>query len=139
MVFENISQNIHKDLSFYNEHMGKKDLAEYQRKYAFYRHHAWAGAILLSVVFALHYLFDIESRILYPLIVALVIYIIVALFFTYKYHMGLGVRAEEISTLSPKTQEKKIKYDTQVEKARLKREKKQVKAEVKARKKDSKR
>ena len=112
--------------------MSRKDLSTYKRKYQAFRHHAWAGLGFLSVLLAIRVIFPEPSKILTPIIFVLIIYVIVALIFTYKYRTGLSAK-EEIVQPSIELEKEKIRAD--VEKKRLKLEKKKAKAEAKAKKK----
>jgi len=123
--------------------MPKKDLAGYKRKYDMYRHHAWAGGILLSVLLAVRALLEISGFsnipdfIILPVGVILVIYILISIFFTYKYRSGLTVTQEQkiiqVKTSSDDLEKEKIRAD--VEKERSKLEKKKAKSEAKKQKK----
>jgi len=106
--------------------MKKKDLATYKRKYQAFRHHAWAGLGFLSIAFALKLLFPESFEMLTPVIFILVIYIVVALLFTYGYSAGLSVDEKIVHVKSS---------SSNIEKERLKVEKKKAKAEVKSKKK----
>jgi len=107
--------------------MTKKDPLEYKRKYERFRHHAWAGLGFLSVLLAIRILFPqiLSDTIVLPLGTLLVIYVLVALVFTYKYRAGLAAQ-EEVVHVEP---------SVELEKERLKVEKKKAKAEAKAKKK----
>ena len=118
--------------------MREKELIEYKKKYHTFRHHAWAGLGFLSVVLAFRLIFFEEAYILTPVIIALAIYIIVSLIFTYRYRAGLSyedktVKIEKIK--SSKDELGKEKVRAEIEKERLKIEKKKAKAEVKSLKK----
>ena len=114
--------------------MIKKDLSTYKRKYQAFRHHAWAGLGFLSVLLAVRIIFPQPSKILTPVIFVLVIYVIVALLFTYKYRAGISV-VEEVVQVQPSSKVEKEIIRADVEKERLKLEKKKAKAEAKAKKK----
>lgn len=114
--------------------MIKKDLSTYKRKYQAFRHHAWAGLGFLSVLLAVRVIFPEPSKILTPVIFVLVIYVIVALLFTYKYRAGISV-TEEVVQVQPSSKVEKEIIRADVEKERLKLERKKAKAEVKAKKK----
>ena len=118
-------------LNFY-EKMNNKDLSTYKRKYQIFKHHAWAGLGFLAVLFAIRVVFPLSTQILSPIIFVLIVYIVVALIFTYKYRAGLSAK-EEVLSPSKELEKEKIKAD--VEKSRLKVEKKKTKAEAKAKKK----
>lgn len=114
--------------------MIKKDLSTYKRKYQAFRHHAWAGLGFLSVLLAVRIIFPQPSQILTPVIFVLIIYVMVALLFTYKYRAGISV-AEEVVHIQPSSKVEKEIIRADVEKERLKLEKKKAKAEAKAKKK----
>lgn len=119
--------------------MLKKDLVEYKRKYDMYRHHAWAGGILLSVLMSIRVLLEIlgvsniPDFIIFPIGLILVFYVLISIFFTYKYRSGLTVQQDEkiirVKTTSDDVEKEKI--HAKVEKEKLKLEKKKIKAEVK--------
>lgn len=119
--------------------MPKKDLIEYKRKYDMYRHHAWAGAILLSVLMAIRALLEIlnvsniPDFIILPIGIILVVYILISIFFTYKYRSGLTIQQEQkiiqVKTTSDDIEKEKI--FAKIEKEKLKLEKKKTKAEIK--------
>ncbi len=119
--------------------MLKKDLAEYKRKYDMYRHHAWAGGILLSVLMSIRVLLDIlgvsniPDFIIFPIGIILVFYVLISIFFTYKYRSGLTVQQGEkiIQVKTTSDDVKREKIHAKVEKEKLKLEKKKAKAEVK--------
>ena len=114
--------------------MTQRDLSDTQR-YAVFRHHAWAGAILLSILFALRILIpDIPDIVVLVVGGFLVVYILVALFFTYKYRAGLIAQEEQVVVQPDKSLERE-KLQVELEEKRLKLEKKKVKAESKATKK----
>jgi hypothetical protein len=113
--------------------MVKKNLSEYKRKYDVARHHAWAGGILLSVMLALRILVSsIPDFIVLIIGIPLVVYILISLFFTYKYRSGLSAIPDTVRS-SEELEQKKI--HAEVEKERLKLEKKKAKNEAKAQKK----
>lgn len=116
--------------------MLKKDLIEYKRKYDMYRHHAWAGGILLSLLMIIRALLEIlnisniPDLIILPIGVILIVYVLISIFFTYRYLSGLNVQQEQ-KILQVKT------ISNEVEKDKLKLEKKKIKAEIKKKKKIS--
>jgi len=114
--------------------MKQKDLAAYKRKYQAFRHHAWAGLGFLSIAFALRLLFPESFEMLTPVIFILVIYIVVALLFTYRYRAGLSAE-EKVVQVQPSVEIEKEKLQTEIEKERLKLEKKKAKIEAKKTKK----
>jgi len=113
--------------------MVKKNLSEYKRKYDIARHHAWAGGILLSILLALRILVSSILDVIVLMVgIPLVVYILIALFFTYKYRSGLSVIPDAVRP-SEELEQEKIRAE--VEKERLKLEKKKTKNEAKAQKK----
>ncbi len=123
--------------------MTKKDLAEYKKKYHAFRHHAWAGLGFLSVFLAVRLILGASSPdshspgILDPIIFLLILYIIIALLFTYRYRAGLSAK-EEVAQAQPSVELEKEKIHAEVEKEHLKLEKKKAKAEAKKTKKSKK-
>jgi hypothetical protein len=114
--------------------MTKKNLTEYKRKYQAFRHHAWAGLGFLSIALALRLIFQDALEMLTPVIFILIIYIIVALLFTYRYRAGLSAE-ETVAQVEPSVEIEKERLKAEVEKERLKLEKKKAKAEAKKAKK----
>jgi len=112
--------------------MAQKNLDENKRKYDVYRHHAWAGAILLSVLLAIRILFESYDMIIMPIAVILIVYILIALFLTYKYRSGLSTQQKTVQEVHIHTDE------AEIEREKLKVEKKKVKAEAKKVKKSNK-
>ena len=117
--------------------MIKKDILEYKRKYNIFRHHAWAGLGFLSVVLAIRIVFSKQAIFLTPIVVILLIYIIVALIFTYRYRIGLSAKVEDTQVKPTDEMEKEL-INAEIEKKRLKLEKKKAKAEAKKEKKSKK-
>ena len=110
----------------------KKDLTDYKRRYNLFRHHAWAGLGFISVLLAVRILFPELLELLQPILVVLIVYVVIALIFTYKYRAGLSAKQETVRH-SKELEKEKIHAD--VEKKRLKLEKKKTKAKIKAEKK----
>jgi hypothetical protein len=118
--------------------MNNEKLYLYKKKYSIYRHHAWAGGILLSVLFAINFLIpSIPDIIFFPLVFVLVCYILISLFFTYKYREGLATE-EKVVEVQVLKESEKDRVNAEIEKERLKLEKKKAKAEAKAKKKSTK-
>ena len=113
----------------------KKDLTDYKRRYNILRHHAWAGLGFISVLLAVRILFPELLELLQPILVVLIIYVVIALIFTYKYRPGLSANQE---TVHRSTELEKERTHADVEKELLKLEKKKAKAEVKSKKKSKK-
>jgi len=112
--------------------MAKKDMSDYKKKYDAYRHHAWAGSVLLAVLVALRGFLElsdvkIDDNIIIVIGLGLVIYVLIAVFFTYKYRSGLLTDSKNIVEVQVKSSE--------LEKERLKIEKKKAKTEAKKAKK----
>ena len=110
----------------------KKDLTDYKRRYNLFRHHAWAGLGFLSVLLAVRILFPELLGLIQPILVVLIVYVVIALIFTYKYRAGLSAKQETVHH-SKELEKEKIHAD--VEKKRLKLEKKKTKSKIKAEKK----
>ena len=115
--------------------MVTKDSSEHKRKYNMFRHHAWAGLGFLTVLLAIRLIVPDLSNILEPIIVILLVYVVVALIFTYKYYRAGSSATEEVVQIEPSVELEKEKLKTEVDKKRLKVEKKKAKTEAKARKK----
>lgn len=113
--------------------MVKKEPSEYKRKYDLFRHHAWAGLGFLSIVLAIRIIFPEFSWFLHPIIAILIVYVVVALIFTYKYSSGLSAKQE---ILHPSEELEMGKIHAGVEKEKLKLEKKKAKTDSKAKKKE---
>jgi hypothetical protein len=115
--------------------MAKADLSEYARKYEIFRHHAWAGTAFLSILLALRYFIGVIPRYIFiPLGTLLIVYILIAVLYTYRYRAGISKRQEYdrpsqptggagVQTVAPES---------------LKIEKKRAKSEAKAWKKEQK-
>ena len=115
--------------------MAKADLSEYARKYEIFRHHAWAGTAFLSILLALRYFIGAIPRYIFiPLGTLLIVYILIAVLYTYKYRAGLLKRQESVQPSQPTT---RTGAQT-VAPESLKIEKKRAKSEAKARKKEQK-
>ena len=117
--------------------MNKKDILEYKRKYSQFRHHAWAGLGILSVVLAIRLIFLKSTEILTPIIVILVIYILISIIFTYRYSSGLSAEDKTV-VIEQDADIEKERINAEVEKERLKLEKKKSKADAKKEKKSKK-
>jgi len=127
----------------------------YKRKYAMAKHHAWAGSILLAILGTIRWFTDdtewYQKDIIFIIAgILIIIYILVALLFTYRFRSGLieGTTTNQQSvnqqskqsdnlkpTLSPKEQEKIEKKKVKTESKGLK---KLAKAQQKKEKKSSK-
>lgn len=112
-------------------------------KYAMAKHHAWAGSILLAILLAIRVFFEttenqINDTLFLTIGILLVLYILVALLFTYRYRSGLSTTEEKANNILPSEAITKEKIQSDLEKERLKLEKKRIKAEAKASKKQRK-
>jgi len=116
--------------------MNEKNLVEYKKKYHRYRHHAWAGLGFLSVFLAVRLILGIKAPdILDPIIFVVILYIVIALLFTYRFRAGLSAEDTIKTVEQPNVEIEKARINAEVEKERLKVEKKKAKAETKAKKK----
>ena len=114
----------------------QKDLQEYKKKYHMFRHHAWAGSVLLALLLALKTLdlLDFSDLIVASIGGVLIAYTLTAVFFTYRYSSGLKSENEtKIIKDSDDVEKEKIRAD--LEKEKLKVEKKKAKAAAKSLKK----
>ena len=115
--------------------MAKADLSEYARKYEIFRHHAWAGTALLSILLALRYFkTEIPRYVFIPLGTLLIIYILIAVLYTYRYRAGLSKKGESERASQPTGRDG---LETAAPES-LKIKKKRAKSEAKARKKEQK-
>ncbi len=130
--------------------MNTTERRDYKRRYQRFHHHAWAGSILLSLLLALRIFLVIsnvavDDWLFLPIGVGLLIYTLIALFYTYRYREGL--EAEE--AVSEEVEQERIRADVERERvaaetaqreAELEAETRQVAAEelAKARKKEAK-
>ncbi len=114
--------------------MNKKSTISAAQKYHTYRHHAWAGTGLLSIFLALRLLFPQYQDSLNPVILGIILYIFIALLFTYRYYReGLAQSSKNEESII--SSQKKEDIDEKLEKTRAKLEKKRLTAELKAQKK----
>ena len=121
--------------------MNKKNQADNKRKYDIYRHHAWAGSVLLAILLAVRIFFEtsgirIEDWIILIIGTILVIYTLIAVLLTYKYRSGLNSEQKIIQVQASNNQIKKEEINAKLEKERIKLEKKKAKAEAKKEKKE---
>ena len=115
--------------------MAKADLSEHKRKYEVFRHHAWAGTAFLSILLALRYFIaSIPRYIFIPLGTLLIVYILIALLYTYRYRAGLSRTRDPDRAVEPSEMGKAQTPEPES----LKTEKKRAKSEAKARKKEQK-
>jgi len=97
-------------------------------KYQWYKHHAWAGLAILSILVVIRSIFIFPNQIFVPAILVLIVYIVVSLIGAYRYSGSILKQVEYENVKTMKDQKK-------IEKLRLKLEKKRAKAEYKAKKK----
>ena len=115
--------------------MAKADISEYPRKYEIFRHHAWAGTAFLSILLALRYFItEIPRYIFIPLGTLLIVYILIAVLYTYRYRAGISKRREYHQSSQPTERPGVQTVAPEI----LKIEKKRAKSEAKARKKEQK-
>jgi hypothetical protein len=120
-------------------------LSKHQKRYEWFRHHAWAGLGLLSVFLAINFFIQgIPQLISIPIVFVLISYILVSLFYTYKYSFFLSIEGDKQigppDAIARKQNLSKSKeaLKAEIEQAHLKLEKKRIKAEAKKLKKTSK-
>ena len=123
----------------------KNDMSDYKKRYQMIRHHAWAGSVLLAILLAVRILiemsdFSYEHTDIIILVCGtiIIVYTVVALFFTYKYRSGLSSVEKPVQIQTGSEEVEKEKINAEVEKERLKVEKKKAKAEAKKAKKSKK-
>ena len=119
--------------------MIKTNLIDDKKRYDLYRHHAWAGSVLLAVLLAVRIFIEsldqqFSDIIFIILGFIIVCYILAALLLTYRYRSGL--RQEDTVNLSQKTGQKnqvvsRSKDQLKIEKKKAKNEYKQVKKQQK--------
>ncbi|UCD04588.1 MAG: hypothetical protein JSW73_02705 [Candidatus Woesearchaeota archaeon] len=88
------------------------DLKEHGKKYAKFKHHAWAGLGFLSVILAINYFVKLPSFFLIPVLTVLICYILMSLLLTYKYRKGIINHTIEVYH--------KLKDEAKIEKKKLK-------------------
>ena len=121
--------------------MANKNKSEYKRNYAMAKHHAWAGSVLLAILGAIRWFTDdtewYQKDIIFILAgILIIIYILIALVFTYRFRSGLATEETNVSqirlnqkdqtmvnsiNLSPKELEKIEKKKGKAESKRLKK------------------
>ena len=127
--------------------MNNKQKTDYQHRYAIAKHHAWAGSVLLAILGALRwFISDTEypKQDLYFIIagILIILYILFALFFTYRYRSGLSEQDKSViqSTTDPSqrlSQKEQAKIQKKLAKTESKRLKKIAKDKEKEDKKSS--
>jgi hypothetical protein len=127
-----------------------EDRREYKRRYQRFHHHAWAGSIMLSLLLALRIFLEIsdvevDDRIFLPIGVGLLVYTLIALFYTYRYREGLEAEqatsdAVEQERIRADVERERIAAASEQQQAELEAETRQAEAEAlaKARKKEAK-
>ena len=120
--------------------MTNNNKSEYKRKYAMAKHHAWAGSVLLAILGALRWFSDetewYQKDIIFILLgILIIIYIVIALGFTYRFRSGLTTQetsdiqirsnqkhqTKNTTILDPKEQEKIEKKKAKAESKRIKK------------------
>jgi uncharacterized membrane protein YuzA (DUF378 family) len=132
--------------------MKKTEKTDYKRKYAMAKHHAWAGSVLLAILGAIRwYAIDTEypqkDLIFIIFGILIIIYILIALFFTYRFRSGLAEEETQInqrnisnqSSSQPNSETSLSPKDlAKIEKKKAKAESKQLKKLAKAKEKQEK-
>lgn len=106
---------------------------EYKKKYQVARHHAWAGSVLLAILLSIRILVEISDiniknldMVILILGIIIIFYTISALFLSYKYRSGVLSEQDTLQIISSADE---------LEKQRLKIEKKKTKSDIKKAKK----
>ena len=119
--------------------MKKKTKKDYKHRYAIAKHHAWAGSVLLAILGALRwFISDTEypKQDIYFIIagIIIIIYILIALFFTYRFRSGLSINEEIIQRQKTSNDEQQNTSDSSqllIQKEQAKKQKKSAKTESK--------
>jgi hypothetical protein len=111
---------------------------DYIKRYAIAKHHAWAGSVLLAILSAIRIIFETSNQEINDVIfiilgLILILYILVALIYTYNYRSGL---IEQKKPLSIQKQHNQEKLEKKIKKEQLKIEKKKAKSQEKKQKKN---
>ncbi|MEF8847653.1 MAG: hypothetical protein V5A68_00775 [Candidatus Thermoplasmatota archaeon] len=77
-----------------------KNLTDYQKKYRKFKHHTWAGSVILAILLAIRVFFEtanieFDDRIMILIGAILVVYTFISVIFTYRYRSGLSADSEE--------------------------------------------
>ena len=112
--------------------MNSKDLTKLRKKYQRFRNHLLAGIGFLLVVIAFRLIFFETAAFFMPMVLILIIYILIALIFTFKYHRNLSTK-ETSNIIEPSFEKEELK--TEVDREPSKLEKKIPKKEDKKEKK----
>ena len=123
--------------------MKSKDLAEYNKKYNIFRHHAWAGSVILAIILAVRIFLETTDITINDWVIVIiggsvVIYTLAAVILTYNYRSGLTSEQKIIEIHTSSDNIKKERIRAEVEKEKLKFEKKKAKVEAKKIKKENK-
>lgn len=119
--------------------MNIKTKKDYKHRYAIAKHHAWAGSVLLAILGALRwFISDTEypKQDIYFIIagIIIIIYILIALFFTYRFRSGLSINEEIIQRQKTSNDEQQNTSDSSqlmIQKEQAKIQKKLAKTESK--------
>jgi len=116
--------------------MNKKKLSENKRNYDVARHHAWAGSVILAAIVATRGFLELAKievndydYIFVFIGLCFIIYTLFSVFLTYHYRSGLTAEEKKVVEIHHHEQ------SDDLEKERLKIEKKKAKAETKKTKK----
>lgn len=118
--------------------MNKSKKTDFKQKYDMARHHAWAGSVLLAILGAVRwFVTDTEypqKDLLFIILgIILILYILIALVFTYRFRSGLAEAQNQVQQQIINTQSSSNNDSTTVltPKELAKIEKKKAKAESK--------
>lgn len=134
--------------------MGEAKKADYKRKYAMAKHHAWAGSVLLAILGAIRWFISDttypRTDLIFIIIgILLIVYILIALVLTYRFRSGLIeeetriqqhiiMNKDQSSNPSISTTALSPKEQAKVEKKKTKNESKQLKKLAKVKEKEDK-
>lgn len=132
--------------------MNESKKTDFKRKYAMAKHHAWAGSVLLAILGAVRWFVtgsDYPQKDLIFIIIGilLIMYILIALVFTYRFRSGLSEEQNQIQqqiiTAQPSSNNDSTtvlspKELAKIEKKKAKAESKRLKKIAKAKEKEEK-
>ena len=112
------------------------DLSDRKKKYAISKHHAWAGSILLAILLAIRIFFETSNIREYNQLILIIgffiiIYMLIALIFTYKYRSGLSIDERSINVNISSNDSKDVKINQKYDKNYAKIQKKKAKEKLK--------
>ena len=95
--------------------MNSKDLTKLRKEYQRFRNHLLAGLGFLLVVIVFRLIFFETAAFFMPIVLILIIYILIALIFTLKYHSNLSTEEKSIK-VEPSFEKEELKTDVETEK-----------------------